>query len=479
MTPRSPIHDLQVATVLKDFIDGKVLPGTGVDPAAFWRGFDAIVRDFAPRNAALLAERDRLQAELDAWHLKHPGPIRDMAKYRAFLREIGYLVADPGRVKITTRNVDAELARQAGPQLVVPVTNARYALNAANARWGSLYDALYGTDALPETDGATRAGRYNPKRGAKVIEYARHVLDRCAPLKKGSHVDSVAYRVESGQLVVALKDGSSTSLKSAKQFIGYQGSTDAPMAVLLVHHGLHLEILIDRETAIGKSDPAGVCDLVLESALSTILDLEDSVAVVDAEDKVQAYGNWLGLIDGTLTEEVSKGAKSFTRALNPDRVYTGRDGGFVALHGRSLMFVRNVGHLMTNPAILWGAGGPRDSRRHPGRRRHHGDRPARPEDCRRTAAPARSTSSSRRCTGRRRSPSPTNCSAASSACSACRSSRSSSASWTRSAAPASTSRPASPRRRRAWPSSTPASSTAPATRSTAPCRPGRCCARAT
>ena len=356
-TPRTTVHDLQVADVLKAFVDERVLPGTGVQPEAFWRGFDAIVRDFAPRNAALLAERERLQAELDAWHRKHPGPIRDMARYRAFLREIGYLVADPGRVKITTRGVDTELARQAGPQLVVPVTNARYALNAASARWGSLYDALYGTDALPETDGATRTGRYNPVRGAKVIAYARHVLDRCAPLKKGSHVDSVAYRVDGGQLIVDLKDGSKTPLKTGRQFVGYQGTPDAPMAVLLVHHGLHLEITIDRESAIGKTDPAGVSDLVLEAALSTILDLEDSVAVVDAADKVQAYGNWLGLIDGSLTEEVSKAGQTFTRALNPDRVYTGPDGGFVALHGRSLMFVRNVGHLMTNPAILWGAEG--------------------------------------------------------------------------------------------------------------------------
>jgi malate synthase len=357
MTTRTPVHDLQVATVLKDFIDTKVLPGTGVDAESFWRGFDAVVRDFAPRNATLLAERERLQAELDAWHRQHPGPIRDMAKYRAFLREIGYLVDDPGRVKITTRNVDTELARQAGPQLVVPVTNARYALNAANARWGSLYDALYGTDALPETDGATRGRTYNPKRGAKVIEYARLVLDRCAPLKKGSHADAVAYRVEAGQLEVELKDGAKTGLKTARQFVGYQGAPTAPMAVLLVHHGLHLEIVIDRETAIGKTDPAGVCDLVLEAALSTILDLEDSVAVVDADDKVQAYGNWLGLIDGTLTEEVKKDGKTFTRALAPDRAYTGPNGQIVARHGRSLMFVRNVGHLMTSPAILWGADG--------------------------------------------------------------------------------------------------------------------------
>ena len=351
---RTTVHSLQVADALHRFIEDEVLPGTGIDSARFWAGFDAIVRDLAPRNAALLAERDRLQSELDAWHLKHPGPIRNMAKYRKFLEKIGYLVPVPEKVKATTKNVDAELALQAGPQLVVPITNARYALNAANARWGSLYDALYGTDALPETDGATRGPGYNPVRGAKVIEYARHVLDRCAPLKKGSHLDSTAYRVVDNELAVTLKDGSSAGLKNPAQFVGFQGEMAAPSAVLLSHHGLHLDILIDRETAIGKIDPAGVFDLVLEAALSTILDLEDSVAVVDAEDKVLAYRNWLGILKGTLTEQVSKGGTTFTRGLNPDRQYTGPRGEDVALHGRSLLFVRNVGHLMTNPAILWG-----------------------------------------------------------------------------------------------------------------------------
>ncbi len=354
---RTTIHSLQVADALYRFIDDEVLPGTGIDSARFWAGFDAIVRDLAPRNAALLAERDRLQSELDAWHLLHPGPIRNMAKYRKFLEKIGYLVPVPGKVKATTRNVDAELALQAGAQLVVPITNARYALNAANARWGSLYDALYGTDALPETDGATRGPGYNPVRGAKVIEYARHVLDRCAPLKKGSHVDSTAYRVVDNELAVTLKDGSTAGLKNPAQFVGFQGEMAAPSSVLLSHHGLHLDILIDRQTAIGKTDPAGVFDLVLEAALSTILDLEDSVAVVDAEDKVLAYRNWLGILKGTLTEQVSKGGTTFTRGLNPDRQYTGPRGEDVALHGRSLLFVRNVGHLMTNPAILWGDDG--------------------------------------------------------------------------------------------------------------------------
>ncbi|MBQ0932705.1 malate synthase G [Ideonella alba] len=354
MTARTTVHGLQVATELHRFIEEQVLPGTDVDAAAFWKGFDQIVADLAPKNAALLAERDRLQAELDAWHTKHPGPIKNMGKYRAFLEKIGYLVPVPGKVKATTKNVDAELALQAGPQLVVPITNARYALNAANARWGSLYDALYGTDALPETDGATKGPGYNPVRGAKVIEYARHVLDRCVPLKKGSHLDSTAYRVVDNQLAVTLKNGTTVGLKNPAQFVGFQGEMGEPSAVLLSHHGLHMDLRIDRSTTIGASDAAGVCDLVLESALSTILDLEDSVAVVDAQDKVLAYGNWLGILKGTLTEEVSKGGKTFTRGLNPDRLYTGPRGEDVALHGRSLLFVRNVGHLMTNPAILWG-----------------------------------------------------------------------------------------------------------------------------
>ncbi|HWI12292.1 MAG TPA: malate synthase G, partial [Burkholderiaceae bacterium] len=353
-TPRTTVHGLQVATALHHFIEEQVLPGTGVAPAAFWQGFDAIVRELAPKNAALLAERERLQAELDRWHRKHPGPIKDGAKYRAFLEKIGYLVPVPADVKATTKNVDAELALQAGPQLVVPITNARYALNAANARWGSLYDALYGTDALPETDGADKGSGYNPVRGAKVIEYARHVLDRCAPLASGSQLDSTGYAVKAGALVVTLSDGTHTGLAKPAQFVGYQGAASAPSSVLLVHHGLYLDLRIDRGTPIGAGDPAGVADLVLESALSTILDLEDSVAVVDADDKVLAYGNWLGILKGTLTEQVAKGGKTFTRGLNADRVYVGPKGGEVTLHGRSLLFVRNVGHLMTNPAVLWG-----------------------------------------------------------------------------------------------------------------------------
>lgn len=351
---RTPRLNLQVDAELAAFIEDQVLPAVGIAADAFWQGFDAIVTDLAPKNAALLAERDRLQAELDGWHAAHPGPVRNLRLYKAFLQKIGYLAPVPGKVRATTKNVDAELAVQAGPQLVVPITNARYALNAANARWGSLYDALYGTDALPETDGATKGPGYNPVRGAKVIEYARHVLDRCAPLAKGSHVDSTGYAVEAGALVVTLKNGTRTGLKKPAQFVGFQGEAAAPSSVLLVHHGLHLDIRIDRATPIGSGDTAGVSDLVIESALSTILDLEDSVAVVDAADKVQAYGNWLGILQGTLTEQVTKGGSTFTRGLNPDRVYTAPGGGTVTLHGRSLLFIRNVGHLMSNPAILWG-----------------------------------------------------------------------------------------------------------------------------
>jgi malate synthase len=352
MTARTTVHGLQVANELHRFIEDTVLPATGVASDAFWKGFDAIVSEFAPKNIALLAERDRLQAEMDKWHKAHPGPITDMPAYRGFLESIGYLLPQPKDVQTTTANVDAELALQAGPQLVVPILNARYALNAANARWGSLYDALYGTDVIPETGGAEKGKGYNPVRGAKVIEFARNVLDQAAPLENGSHKNATGYKVEHGKLVIALQS-SSTELKDPSQFIGYQGDAAAPKSVLLKHNGIHLDIQIDRSTPIGKSDAAGISDVVFEAALSTILDLEDSVAVVDAEDKVLAYSNWLGILQGTLTEEVAKGGKTFTRGLNPDREYTGADGKPVKLHGRSLMFVRNVGHLMTNPAILY------------------------------------------------------------------------------------------------------------------------------
>ncbi|RJG06012.1 malate synthase G [Noviherbaspirillum cavernae] len=362
MTTRTTCHGLQVATNLYRFIEDKVLPGTGIDSASFWKNFDAIAHDLAPKNAALLAERDRLQTELDKWHRANPGPIGDVVTYREFLQSIGYLAPRPDDVKVTTTNVDAELALQAGPQLVVPILNARYALNAANARWGSLYDALYGTDAIPETDGATKTGAngegYNPVRGAKVIAFARNFLDQATPLAKGSHRDATAYRVAGGKLAVTLQDGSTTTLAEETKFVGYQGKAEAPSSVLLKNNGLHIDIQIDRSTSIGKSDAAGVADVVVESALSTILDLEDSVAVVDADDKVVAYSNWLGILQGTLSESLTKGGKTFTRTLNKDRKYiagigaTDANGGEVTLHGRSLLFVRNVGHLMTNPAIL-------------------------------------------------------------------------------------------------------------------------------
>ncbi len=355
-TPRTPVHRLQVATPLYQFVNEQVLPGTGLDSARFWAGFDAIVADLAPKNIALLAERDRLQTELDAWHQAHPGPIADMPAYRAFLEKIGYLVPPPQGTQATTANVDAELAQQAGPQLVVPILNARYALNAANARWGSLYDALYGTDAISEADGAEKAGGYNPVRGGKVIAFARQFLDNAAPLAEGSHADATGYSVgANGQLVVSLKSGARTGLKDPSQWVGYQGEAHAPRSVLLQHNGIHIDIQIDRSTTIGASDAAGVSDVILEAALSTILDLEDSVAVVDADDKVLAYSNWLGILKGTLTEDVTKGGRTFKRGLNPDRVYTTPSQGELRLHGRSLMFLRNVGHLMTNPAILYTA----------------------------------------------------------------------------------------------------------------------------
>jgi malate synthase len=351
------LHSLQVAPVLRRFIDDEVLPGTGVSPAHFWAGFDAIVRELSPRNAALLAERDRLQSEIDRWHRAHPGPIADMPAYRAFLAGIGYLQPQPAQVQATTANVDAELAVQAGPQLVVPILNARYALNAANARWGSLYDALYGTDAIADDGGAERGGAYNPVRGARVIAFARRFLDEAVPLKEGSHRDSTAYRIDGGALLVTLASGRVVGLADAAALVGFQGDAAAPSSVLLRHHGLHIDIRIDRTATIGKADAAGISDLVLEAALSTILDLEDSVAAVDADDKVLGYRNWLGLLKGTLTEQVSKGGKSFVRGLNADRKYHAPAGGAdVVLHGRSLMFLRNVGHLMTNPAVLWNDG---------------------------------------------------------------------------------------------------------------------------
>jgi malate synthase len=352
MTQMNPRGGLQVAANLDQFVETEALPGTGIDSAAFWSGFDALVHELAPKNRALLAERDRLQTELDNWHRANPGPVRDLRAYRAFLEGIGYIAPAPAGVKATTANVDTEIAEQAGPQLVVPLSNQRYALNAANARWGSLYDALYGTDAIPDTNGAERQKSFNPVRGAAVIAYARKFLDEAAPLANGSHADATRYSVQNGKLVVALKNGTS-ELAAPAQFIGYQGGASEPSAVLLKHNGLHLEIQIDANDSIGKTDAAHVKDVVVEAAVSTIIDCEDSVAAVDASDKVQLYRNWLGLMNGDLTEEVTKNGKTFTRRLNADREYVGADGKTpVKLHGRSLLFIRNVGHLMTNPAVL-------------------------------------------------------------------------------------------------------------------------------
>ncbi|WP_027965787.1 malate synthase G [Halomonas halocynthiae] len=352
MTQRITRHRLQVAAELDRFINEQALPGTGITPDDFWQGADAIFHELTPRNQQLLAERDRLQAELDTWHSQNPGPVRDLAAYRSFLEKIGYLVEPPHDVQVTTSNVDREISSQAGPQLVVPVNNARYALNAANARWGSLYDALYGTDVIAEEGGAEKGASFNPKRAEKVVTYARRVLNRAVPLAIGSHSEATRYVIRDGRLVVSLENGRETGLKEPGKLIGYQGSPSAPSAILFSNNGLHLEIQIDADHFIGKTDPANVKDVVVEAAVSTIMDCEDSVAAVDAEDKVAVYANWLGLMKGDLSEAITKGGKSYTRALNPDRQWNNPRGEPLTLQGRSLMFVRNVGHLMTTPAIL-------------------------------------------------------------------------------------------------------------------------------
>ncbi|MGL6244196.1 malate synthase G [Pseudomonas sp.] len=356
MTERVLCHHMQVASILKKFIDDEVLPGTGIAAEDFWDGFGGLVHKLAPRNRTLLGERDRLQGELDAWHRANPGPVTDMDAYQAFLTTIGYLVAQPEQVHIGTANVDTEISVQAGPQLVVPVMNARYALNAANARWGSLYDALYGTDAVSEERGAEKGKGYNRVRGDNVISFVRAFLDEAAPLEGASHVDATAYVVKNSQLAVSLKNGNEVSLKNAAQFIAFQGEAAKPAAVLLKNNGLHFEIQIDPTSLIGQTDAAGVKDVLMESALSTIMDCEDSVAAVDADDKVVVYRNWLGLMKGDLAETVSKGGQTFIRTLNPDRTYTRAGSGELTLHGRSLLLIRNVGHLMSTPAILDGEG---------------------------------------------------------------------------------------------------------------------------
>ncbi|NHN78744.1 malate synthase G [Azotobacter chroococcum] len=352
MSERVQVGGLQVAKVLYDFINAEAIPGTGVDVAAFWAGAANVIHDLAPKNRALLAKRDELQAKIDAWHQARAGQGHDAVAYKAFLQEIGYLLPEPEDFVASTENVDDEIARMAGPQLVVPIMNARFALNAANARWGSLYDALYGTDAIPEEGGAEKGQGYNKVRGDKVIAFARAFLDEAAPLEGASHVDAAGYRIDGGKLVVALKNGSKTGLQNPAQLVGFQGEAAAPKAVLLKHNGIHFEIQIDPQSPIGKTDAAGVKDVLMEAALTTIMDCEDSVAAVDADDKVIAYKNWLGLMKGDLAEEVAKGGSTFTRTMNADREYTAVGGGALSLHGRSLLFVRNVGHLMTNDAIL-------------------------------------------------------------------------------------------------------------------------------
>jgi len=351
MVERVEVGGLKIAKTLYDFANAEALPGTGVTPDAFWAAADAIIHDLAPKNAALLAERDTLQAEIDIWHKDRRGALLDLEAYKAFLKRIGYLVAEGPDFSVSTSGVDAEIASIAGPQLVVPVMNARYALNAANARWGSLYDALYGTDAVPDDGGAERTGGYNPARGAKVIAWARAFLDKAAPLAAGSHADAIRYTVQDGRLAVATAAGV-TGLANPERFVGYNGPADAPTAILLKNHGLHAEIVVDKSHPIGATDPAGVADLVLESAVTTIMDCEDSIAAVDAADKVLVYRNWLGLMNGNLSESFQKAGRTVERRLNPDRAYTAPDGSTLSLHGRSLMLIRNVGHLMTIDAIL-------------------------------------------------------------------------------------------------------------------------------
>ncbi|MFQ6594236.1 MULTISPECIES: malate synthase G [Pseudomonas] len=356
MTEHVQVGGLQVAKVLFDFVNNEAIPGTGITADQFWAGADKVIHDLAPKNKALLAKRDDFQARIDTWHQTHAGQAHDPVAYKAFLQDIGYLLPEAADFQATTQNVDDEIARMAGPQLVVPVMNARFALNASNARWGSLYDALYGTDAISEANGAEKGQGYNKVRGDKVIAFARAFLDEAAPLSAGSHVDSTGYKIVDGKLIVSLKGGSNSGLRDDSQLIGFQGDSAQPIAVLLKHHGLHFEIQIDASTPVGQTDAAGVKDVLMEAALTTIMDCEDSVAAVDADDKVVIYRNWLGLMKGDLAEEVAKGGKTFTRTMNPDRVYTGVNGQDVTLHGRSLLFVRNVGHLMTIDAILDKAG---------------------------------------------------------------------------------------------------------------------------
>ena len=350
MTQRTQQGGLQIADELFRLINNDIIPGTGIEPEHFWTELEQILNDLGPKNKALLAKRDQLQSQIDTWH--QTNGAGGAKAYKAFLTDIGYLVPEGEDFQITTENAEPEIATQAGPQLVVPIMNARFALNAANARWGSLYDALYGTDVIAETDGAEKSGAYNPVRGDKVIAYGRGVLNDAAPLAASSHNAVIQYSVVNAQLQANLADGTTTTLTDPAQFVGYQGNAEKPDAILLCHNNLHIEIQIDRDHHIGKQDSAGVKDILMEAALTTIMDCEDSVAAVDAEDKAIAYRNWLGLMKGDLQESLEKGGKTLVRKMNPDREYTAADGTAMTLKGRSMLFVRNVGHLMTNPAIL-------------------------------------------------------------------------------------------------------------------------------
>jgi malate synthase len=345
------IDHIEVDKVLYDFVAREALPGTGIDRDAFWSGFASLVSRLSPRNSQLLAKRDRLQSAIDAWHREHPGAQFDAAAYKAFLIEIGYLVPEGAAFAVSTANVDAEIAHIAGPQLVVPVSNARYALNAANARWGSLYDALYGTDAVPKDGAAAADGAYNPQRGAKVIEFGRRFLDAHFPLTEGTHGEAIAYRVSEQGLDIKLRSGHIASLETPAALAGFQGEATSPSLILLEHHRLHVELHIDRQHLIGRDDPAGISNIVLESAVTTIQDCEDSVAAVSTEDKVLVYRNWLGLMKGTLQAQLEKGDKAVLRRLNPDRRYRTLSGTELVLPGRSLMLVRNVGHHMLSDAV--------------------------------------------------------------------------------------------------------------------------------
>ena len=352
MDTRIEVNDLQVDKRLYDFINTEALPGTGISQEAFWSGFGELIKDLSPLNRDLLNKRDYLQHQINTWYSKKRDEKFTFAEYKTMLHKIGYLVPEGDDFTVETDNVDSEISSVAGPQLVVPVTNARYALNAANARWGSLYDALYGTDVIPETDGAERSEKYNPIRGTKVIAFARKFLDNTVPLSKGSHENATSYSIQNDSLVATLSDGTNTELQTPSTFVGYNGSDKTPAAILLKHNGLHIEINVDHNSAIGKNDEAGVKDIVLEAAITTIMDLEDSVSTVDAVDKVSAYRNWLGLTKGDLSESFEKNGTSVTRIMNSPRFYKSANGSEYEVPGISLMLIRNVGHLMTNPAIL-------------------------------------------------------------------------------------------------------------------------------